>query len=49
MHDRDRLATSPRERSVAVVLTKGAVDVSLMEAGGPARQVVRLETREGQA
>ena len=34
MHDRDPLATSPRERSVAVALTKGAVHVSLMKLVG---------------
>jgi hypothetical protein len=30
MHDQDPLATSPRERSVAIALTKGAVHVSLL-------------------
>jgi hypothetical protein len=37
MHDRDPLATSPRERSVAVALTnsrKGPCNVSLMKLVG---------------
>jgi hypothetical protein len=34
MHDRGPLATSPRERSVADALMKGAVHVSLMKLVG---------------